>query len=100
RLARARRRGAQILLNVVVGATLVAIGIASFGLLASGPRQVLPGLSMASGAHVPLLIGYWAVPVGCLASGQYALERIVQLARGDIRKSAPELAGAPEEGLI
>ncbi len=100
RLAGARWAWAQILLNAVVGATLVAIGIASFGLLDSGARQVLPGLSMAAGAHVPLLIMYLAVPVGCLAAGLYALERIVLLARGDIRRSTPELAVASEEGLI
>ena len=100
RLAGARWTWAQILLNAVVGATLVAVGIASFGLLHSGARQVLPDLTMAAGTEIPLLIMYLAIPVGCLASGLYALERIVQLARGDIKKSSAELVGTPEEGLI
>ena len=100
RLAGARWTWAQILLNAVVGATLVAVGIASFGLLHSGARQVLPGLTMAAGTEIPLLIMYFAIPVGCLASGLYAIERIVQLARGDIKKSSAELGGTPEEGLI
>lgn len=100
RFAGAKWTWAQILLNAVVGATLVAIGIASFGLLHSGARQVLPGITMAAGADVALLVMYLAIPVGCLVSGLYALERIAQLARGEITKNSAEFTSTPEEGLI
>lgn len=100
RLAGARWRWAQILLNAVVGATFVAIGAAAFGLFDSAARQVLPGLTMATGADIPLLIMYLALPIGCFAAGLYALERIVLLARGEIQQSSPELTHTPEEELI
>lgn len=99
RLAGARWQWAQIALNAVVGATLVAIGAASFGLFDSAARQVLPGLAMATGADVPLLIMYFSVPIGCFAAGLYAFERIVQLARGDVQKDSQPLAHTPEEEL-
>lgn len=99
RLAGARWRWAQILLNAVVGLTLVAIGIAAFGLFSSGARQVMPGISMSSGLEIPQLVTYISLPIGCFAAGLYALERIMLLARGDLDKSTSVLAG-PEEELI
>lgn len=100
RVAGARWRWAQILLNAVVGLTIVAIGAASFGLFASGARQMLPGISMSSGLEIPLIVMYISVPIGCFAAGLYALERIVLLARGKITKSTSPSAATPEEELI
>lgn len=100
RIAGARWRWAQILLNAVVGLTIVAIGSASLGLFASGARQVLPGISMSSGLEIPLLVMYISVPLGCFAAGLYALERIVLLARGEITKTPALVATTPEEELI
>lgn len=100
RMAGARWRWAQILLNAVVGLTIVAIGVASFGLFASGARQMLPGISMSSGLEIPQLVVYVSVPIGCFAAGLYALERIILLMRGEITKSTSPTATTPEEELI
>ena len=100
RIAGARWRWAQILLNAVVGLTIVAIGAASFGLFASGARQVLPGISMSTGLEIPLIVMYLAVPIGCFAAGLYALERIVLLSRGEITRSTSPSAASPDEELI
>lgn len=100
RMAGTRWRCAQILLNAVVGLTLVTIGVASFGLFASGARQSMAGISMSTGFEIPLLVMYICVPIGCIASGLYALERIILLARGSITKSSSLSAAAPEEELI
>lgn len=99
RLAGARWRWAQILLNAVVGVTLVAIGIAAFGLFASGARQEMPGISMSTGLEIPMLVLYVSLPIGCFAAGLYALERIMLLARGDLDRSTSVLSG-PDEELI
>ena len=100
RMAGARWRWAQILLNLVVGLTIVAIGVASFGLFASGARQAMPGISMSSGLEIPLIVMYISVPIGCFAAGLYALERIVLLSRGRITKPTSPTAATPEEELI
>lgn len=100
RVAGARWRWAQIMLNAVVGLTIVAIGAASFGLFASGARQLLPGISMSSGLEIPLLVMYISVPIGCFAAGLYAIERIALLARGEITKTTALAATTPEEELI
>lgn len=100
RIAGARWRWAQILLNAVVGLTIVAIGVASFGLFASGARQTLPGISMSSGLEIPLIVMYVSVPIGCFAAGLYALERIVLLSQGQITGPTSPEAATPEEELI
>jgi TRAP-type C4-dicarboxylate transport system permease small subunit len=99
-IAGARWRWAQILLNAIVGLTIVAIGASSFGLFASGARQLLPGISMSAGLEIPLIVMYIAVPIGCFAAGLYALERIILLARGEITKPASPITDATIEGEV
>lgn len=81
---------AQIAINTVVGVTLVAIGVASLGLMHSGEHQLLAGLSSGWGIDIPLLVMYVAVPTGCLFSGFYAIEQILLLATGKIHADADE----------
>ncbi|WP_299036600.1 TRAP transporter small permease [uncultured Pseudokineococcus sp.] len=77
-------RARKTVLLVAHGLTTVTFGlfaVFSAALLPSGARQLMTGLSIATGAEVPLLLMYVVVPVGLGLAAVFAAEKLLTTAR-------------------